>query len=276
MAGASATSLMRAYGLYPDKRLGQNFLVDPVALDRIVAAADLTPDDTILEIGAGLGTLTRRLAQEAGRVLAVELDRRFLEILHAELDALPNLEIIHGDILKLPGFPFANMGYKLVSNLPYNITSAVLRRFLETEPRPSLMVVTVQREVASRVVAQPGGMSLLAVSVQLYGQPRIVARIPAGAFYPRPQVDSAVLRIEVFEKPKIVFDEELTEKAFFRTVRAGFQSRRKTLRNSLSGGLGLPRDRVEAALAVAGVDPGLRAQRLSLQEWGRIARALWG
>jgi 16S rRNA (adenine1518-N6/adenine1519-N6)-dimethyltransferase len=267
---------MRAYGLYPDKRLGQNFLVDPVALDRIVAAADLTPDDTILEIGAGLGTLTRRLAQEAGRVLAVELDRRFLEILHAELDSLPNLEIIHGDILKLPGFPFANMGYKLVSNLPYNITSAVLRRFLETEPRPSLMVVTVQREVANRVVAQPGGMSLLAVSVQLYGQPRIVAQIPAGAFYPRPKVDSAVLRIEVCEKPKIMFDEGFTERAFFRTVRAGFQSRRKMLRNSLSGGLALPRDRVEAALADAGVDPGLRAQRLSLQEWGRIARALWG
>ena len=153
--------------------------------------------------------------------------------------------------------------------------SLQLLRHTPCEPRPSLMVVTVQREVAGRVVAEPGGMSLLAVSVQLYGRPRIVAQIPAGAFYPRPQVDSAVLRIEVCGKPKIVFDERLTEKAFFRTVRAGFRSRRKTLRNSLSGGLGLPRERIEAALVSAGIDPGLRAQRLSLQEWGRIAQALW-
>ncbi len=264
-------ALLRAYGLHPKKSLGQNFLLDPVALERIVAAADLSPDEAVVEVGAGLGTLTRLLAGRAGRVVAVELDGRLAEILREQLADLPNVEIVHGDILQVREFGFPPQGYKVVGNLPYYITSAVLRRFLEDEPRPRLMVVTVQREVAERIVAHPPDMSLLAVSVQFYGQPRLVARIPAGAFYPPPQVDSAVVRIEVAGQPAIALPEGISQADFFRTVRAGFGQKRKTLRNALSRGLGLPPDHVAAALAQAGVDPRRRAETLSLEEWAAIA-----
>jgi len=166
------------------------------------------------------------------------------------------------------------MGYKVVGNLPYAITSAVLRHFLEKEPRPSLMVVTVQREVAQRIVAKPGDMSLLALSVQFYGLPRIVARIKAGAFYPPPKVDSAVVRIDVLPQPTVPLPEGIDDRAFFRIARAGFGQKRKTLRNSLSGGLGLTPTSVEEALQRAAVDPGRRPETLSLEEWARVTEAL--
>ncbi len=270
----SIAALLRAHGLHPRKRLGQNFLTDPVALDRIVAAAELSPADAVIEVGAGLGTLTRPLAAQAGRVVAVELDDRLVQILREQLAGLPNVQIVHGDILQLADFGFPHRGYKVVANLPYYITSAVLRHFLEREPRPRLMVVTVQREVAERIVARPGGMSLLAVSVQFYGQPRIVARIPAGAFYPPPSVGSAVVRVDVGEQPAVALGQEMDEAAFFRVVRAGFSQKRKTLRNSLSAGLGLPPAAVEGALGQAGMDPRRRAETLSLPEWADVARSL--
>jgi 16S rRNA (adenine1518-N6/adenine1519-N6)-dimethyltransferase len=274
----SVPALLRAHGLRPKKSLGQNFLVDPAALQRIAAAADLAPDDLVVEVGAGVGTLTRLLAGQAGHVVAVELDERLVEILHQQLNDLPNVEILHGDILHFPDsptprFPLSHLGYKLVGNLPYYITSAVLRHFLEGGPRPRLIVVTVQREVAERIVAGPGEMSLLAVSVQFYGQPRLVGRIKAGAFYPSPQVDSAVVRIDVGDEPTVALGKGIDEQDFFRVVRAGFGQKRKTLRNSLSGGLGLPPERVEEALARANVDPRRRAEMLSLEEWAEILRS---
>ncbi len=267
-------ALLRAYGLRPKKSLGQNFLTDPAALQRIVAAADLVADDTVLEVGAGLGTLTRLLAEKAGRVVAVELDERLVGILHKHLADLSNVEIVHGDILQIREFGFSQQGYKVVGNLPYYITSAVLRHFLEGDPRPRLMVVTVQREVAERIVAQPPDMSLLATSVQFYGRPDIVARIPAGAFYPPPQVDSAVVRIQVAGQPAIALPQGVSEADFFRVVRAGFGQKRKTLRNALSAGLGLPPAQVAEVLAQAGVDPRRRAETLSLAEWVEIAASL--
>jgi 16S rRNA (adenine1518-N6/adenine1519-N6)-dimethyltransferase len=276
----SVAALLRAHGLHPKKSLGQNFLVDPGALSQIASAADLSASDAVLEVGAGLGALTRVLAAQAGQVLAIELDGQLVEILREELAGLPNVEILQADILRFPDlpvslFPFEPLGYKMVGNLPYYITSAVLRRFLEAEPRPQLMVVTVQREVAERIVAGPGELSLLAVSIQFYGQPRIVARIKAGAFYPSPQVDSAVLRIDVGRQPAVLLDQGVEEKDFFRIVRAGFGQKRKTLRNSLSGGLALPPARVEEALQRAGVDPRRRAETLSLQEWAAVVRAFY-
>jgi 16S rRNA (adenine1518-N6/adenine1519-N6)-dimethyltransferase len=270
----SIPALLRAHDLYPRKRLGQNFLTDPAALKRIVAAADLAPDDTVVEVGAGLGTLTRPLAEQAGRVAAIELDDRLVEILRVQLADLPNVQIIHGDILKISGLELSNQGYKVVANLPFYITSAVLRYFLEKEPRPRVMVATVQREVAERIVAGPGRMSLLAVSVQFYGQPRIVARISAGAFYPPPKVDSAVVRIDVGQQPTVVLAGGTDEKTFFRVARAGFAQKRKTLRNSLSAGLALSPVRVAEALARVGVDPRRRAETLSLQEWAEVTKAL--
>ena len=266
--------LLRAYNLRPQKGLGQNFLEDPAILQRIVDAAELTPDDSVLEIGPGLGTLTRLLATSAGRVVAVELDERLAAILPEVLADCPNVEIIHGDILALDPaalFPERRPVYKVVANLPYYITSAVLRHLLESPARPRLMVLTLQREVARRLVAGPGEMSLLAVSVQFYGQPRIVGRIPAGAFYPPPQVDSAVVRIDVYDQPPVPVDDV---ESFFRVVRAGFGQRRKQLRNALSQGLGRPVEEVVAALKRAGIAPQRRAETLSLAEWAAFWREI--
>ncbi len=266
--------LLRAYNLRPQKGLGQNFLEDPAILQRIVDAAELTADDLVLEIGPGLGTLTRLLAVSAGRVLAVELDERLAAILPEILADCPNVEIIHGDILALDPaalFPERPLGYKVVANLPYYITSAVLRHLLESPARPSLMVLTLQREVARRLVAGPGEMSLLAVSVQFYGRPRIVARIPAGAFYPPPQVDSAVVRIDVHDRPTVPVDDA---DSFFRVVKAGFSQRRKQLRNALSQGLGRPAEKVVAALKRAAIAPQRRAETLSLAEWAALWREI--
>jgi len=266
--------VLRRYGLRPRKGLGQNFLVDRRALERIVEAAELTPADTVLEVGPGVGQLTRLLAEAAGRVVAVELDPQMVAALRQELAGLPNVEIVEADILQVdPAALAGRVPYKVVANLPYYITSAALRHLLEAQPPPSLLVVTVQEEVAARITAQPPEMSLLAVSVQFYGRPRRVARIPAGAFYPPPKVDSAIVRIDVYppgERPVQVDDVEW----FFRVVRAGFGQRRKQLRNSLAAGLHLTAAEVEAALQRAGIDPHRRAETLSLEEWARLSREL--
>jgi len=271
----SVSVLLRTYGLHPKKGLGQHFLADPVALDRIVAAADLTPADTVLEIGPGLGTLTRLLAERAGRVVAVELDDQLAAVLAERLAGQPNVEVHPGNILHISDFAsLMGPSYKVVANLPYYITSAVLRHLLERPDPPSLLVVTVQREVAERIAAAPPDMSLLAVSVQFYGRPRIVARIPAGAFYPPPKVDSAVVRIDVLDEPAVSLDTGLNVGDFFRVVRAGFGHKRKTLRNALSAGLGLAPASAEQALVQVGIDPRRRAETLSLQEWAELAASI--
>jgi len=275
--------LLEQWGLRPSKGLGQNFLVDRAALERIVAAAELTPDDIVLEVGAGLGTLTGRLARDAGHVVAVELDRRLMPVLRSVLADFDNVTLIQGDILALDPAalisaanlqsPIPNPQYKVVANLPYYITSAVLRHLLEASLRPQRMVVTVQREVAERIVAKPGQMSLLAVSVQFYGRPRLLFRIKAGSFYPAPGVESAVVRVDLHATPPVPVEDTA---AFFRVVRAGFAQRRKQLRNGLAAGLGRPSEEVAAKLREAGVDPRRRAQTLSIEEWVRVARVLIG
>jgi 16S rRNA (adenine1518-N6/adenine1519-N6)-dimethyltransferase len=273
--------LLDRYNLRPRKGLGQHFLGDPNLLRKVVDAAELSPDALVLEIGPGLGTLTRRLAGTAGRVVAVELDAGMVYLLRQELGDVPNLEVVQGDILQadpvellqraLPSDYRPPLEYVVVANLPYYITSAVIRHLLEVGRRPSRLVLMVQHEVARRIVAGPGDMSLLAVSVQFYGRPRIVARIPAGAFVPPPKVDSAVLRIDTYDEPPVHAPDVA---AFFRVVRAGFAQKRKQLKNSLAGGLGLPDAVVSGAMLEAGVEPRRRAETLSLEEWARLARAL--
>jgi 16S rRNA (adenine1518-N6/adenine1519-N6)-dimethyltransferase len=265
-------ALLREYDIRPSKGLGQHFMVDRRALERIVEAAELGSEETALEIGPGLGTLTQALAERAGRVIAVELDERMVEILSQTLADRPNVEIVRGDILELdPAELVEGARYKVVANLPYYITSAVLRHLLEATAKPQLVVVTVQKEVAERLVARPGQMSLLSASVQFYGHPRVVARIPARAFYPAPKVNSAVVRIDVYERPPVEVEDV---DRFFEIVRAGFAQRRKQLRNSLAQGLGMRPKVVAEALSHCGIDPTRRAQTLSVEEWDRIYREL--
>ncbi|GAB4566373.1 MAG: 16S rRNA (adenine(1518)-N(6)/adenine(1519)-N(6)) -dimethyltransferase RsmA [Anaerolineae bacterium] len=269
--------LLRRYDLRPRKGLGQNFLVDPVHLERIVQAAELTSGDIVLEIGPGPGGLTVLLARQAGRVVAVELDERMIQVLRDALAGMPNVRIVQGDILELdPAMLVAAEGqptpeYKVVANLPYYITSAAIRHLLEASHPPSLLVLTVQREVAQRIVAQPPQMSLLAVSVQLYAEAEIVDRIPAGAFYPPPKVESAVVRLRRRLEPAVPVDDR---EHFFDVVRAGFGQRRKQLRNALAAGLNLPTAVVTQAMSKAGIDPRRRAETMTLAEWARLASVI--
>jgi 16S rRNA (adenine1518-N6/adenine1519-N6)-dimethyltransferase len=260
--------LLKDYGLRPAKGLGQNFLVDTAALERIVKAAALSPDDEVLEIGPGLGSLTRHLALAARRVVAVELDAKLIPPLRAVLADAPNVEIVQGDILNLdPADHFKHSGYQVVANIPYYITSALIRHLLSVERTPARLVLTVQREVAQRIVAEPGDLSLLALSVQVYGAARIVCGIPARAFYPKPKVASAVVRVDVYDTPRIP-PEQLDN--FFRLAKAGFSQKRKTLANSLAAGLARPKGEIEGLLERIGIDPRRRAQTLSLEEWGGL------
>ena len=266
------------------KQLGQNFLIDGTAVQRIVDAAELDKNDVVLEVGPGPGTLTTLLAKLAGQVIAVELDHDMLAPLNESVAHLDNVRVVHGDILEQDIVALVGGGpYKVVGNLPYYITSAVLRHVLEARVRPSLLVTTVQREVALRIVGRAekrrgGGasrarMSLLAVSIQFYGVPRIVARIPAGAFRPIPSVDSAVVRVDVYDTPPW---DPVDEAAFFRTVRAGFAQSRKQLRNALSSNLAVSAELVAQGLATAGVDGTRRAETLTVPEWIAISRSIGG
>lgn len=275
------TRLLREHGLRPSKGLGQNFLISRKTLERIVAAANLAADDVVLEIGPGLGILTERLADRAGHIVAVEIDARLVEILRGGIGQRPNVHIVQGDILSLDVADLLSAEldrcsatfdrYAVVANLPYYITSACLRHLLTASKRPDSILVMVQREVGRRLVAAPGDTSLLSISVQVYGRPEIICTVPPGAFYPRPEVSSALVRIEVYDTPLVAPE---MEGRFFDIVRAGFGQRRKQLVNSLGHGLGLKREAVSAALLCAGIDPKRRAQSLSIDEWCLLTEAL--
>jgi 16S rRNA (adenine1518-N6/adenine1519-N6)-dimethyltransferase len=269
------------------KSLGQNFLNDHHYLERIVQAAGLEAGDLVLEIGPGQGALTRELASRAAGVVAVELDDRLITPLRAMFATqLQRVQIVHGDILELDAPALidqlaasvqpqsagaaADPPYKVVANLPYYITSAVLRQLLEARRPPTRAVVLVQLEVAQRICAQPGDMSLLAASVQYYAAPQLVERVPAGAFRPVPKVDSAILRLDVHAQPPIATPAE----QFFTVVRAGFGQKRKQLLNSLTAGLARPKAEIVAALQCAGIDPMRRAETLALAEWAALCRCL--
>ena len=283
-------ALLQRYNLAPRKSLGQNFLVATSAPGRIAEQADLTADDTVLEIGAGVGTLTSALAARAGRVVAVETDPELVRVLSQEFAGQDHVEIVHGDILELSAPELLDMTpgldarsrwgtrrphYKVAANLPYYITAAVIRHILEAPVRPAQLVVTVQHEVAKRITARPGDLSLLAVGVQFYGKPRICFRLGRGAFYPAPKVNSAVVRVDLYDEPPVSIPEEKLDIArFFTVVRAGFAHRRKQLHNTLSASLHLDSHEVAAALEAAGIDSRRRAQTLTLEEWAIVTQAL--
>ena len=264
-------SMLRDYSLRPKKGLGQNFLVDDTYLRRIVETAGITPADEVLEIGAGLGSLTRYLADAAGKVCAVEVDSRFTVVLRKVLKDFSNVMLVNADIMEMdPGEWMGASGYAVVANIPYYITSALIRHLLEARVKPVRLVLTIQKEVARRICAQPGGLSLLALGVQVYGSPRIALDIPAGAFYPAPKVDSSVLVVDLYAEPSIGLE---NLDAFFRLAKTAFSHKRKMLHNALAGHPGLGSQGAGDLLKEAAIDPDRRAQTLTLEEWGRLTQA---
>jgi len=264
-------SILKRYNLKPDKRLGQNFLLDQVALERIADGADIQAEDSILEIGAGIGSLTRYLCINADRVYAVELDANLIPALQEVLSDFDNVEIIQADILTLePKELIEQPCYKVVANIPYYITSKLIRHLLESGTPPDRIVLTVQKEVAMRICAQPGKMSLLSLAVQVYGNPQIFGKIPAGAFYPVPKVDSAIVRVDLYQQPVIQRSHLDT---FFRLAKAGFQQKRKALRNSLGAGLHMTGVQAAELIKTADIDPLRRPETLSLDEWDKLVEA---
>lgn len=274
-------SLLRRHDIRPSKGLGQNFLVDEAVYDDILKASDVKASDIILEVGPGVGTLTRRLAERAKYLVAVELDRKMISILEDELKDYDTVRIVQGDILEID--PVAEIAqalgrsetssleYKVVANPPYYITSALIRHLLTARVRPTQLTLMVQAEVAERIVAEPGDLSLLAVSVQYFGEPQLVRRVPASAFYPSPDVNSAILNVRVYRDRKRSTEQQET---FFRTVRAGFAHRRKQIHNSLTHNLPVSREQVLDALEEAGIDPKRRPQTLAIEEWEALAESL--
>ncbi|MGD0779954.1 MAG: 16S rRNA (adenine(1518)-N(6)/adenine(1519)-N(6))-dimethyltransferase RsmA [Dehalococcoidales bacterium] len=271
--------LLRKYDIRTKKSLGQHFLVDDAVLEKILDAAVLTPDDTVIEVGPGLGLMTAELAKRAGWVIAIELDNRLAEILRETLP-YENIIVLNEDVLgtdpatllkgSAPHFPPQLRSYKVVANLPYYITSPVLRHFLEAPVKPSMMVVMVQKEVAKTIVAKAGDRSVLSIAVQFYGRPTIVAEVPAASFYPPPEVNSAVVKIDVYKKPLVPVDDVA---GFFKLVRAGFTAARKQVANSLAQGLSLPKEEVLTLLSKAKIDPQRRAETFTLEEWAMLYKA---
>lgn len=260
--------LLRQYGLRPDKHLGQHFLADERLLERIAQAAELSPNDVVVEIGAGIGNLTAALARQGAQVYAVEVDSRLRLVLTHQTQSFSNVHLIFQDFLELDlqtlvgGKPYIAVG-----NLPYGLTAPILEKLLQHGPRPRRVVVLVQKEVAERMVAGPGQMNLLGLMVQLYGRPELLFTVPAGAFVPPPQVASALVRVEVSPQPRLL---EAEIPAFLQLARVAFGQRRKQLVNTLAPVLG-GKDQARRVLQRAGIPPNTRPEALDLEQW----LALW-
>lgn len=253
----------------PRRSLGQHFLADPGVANRIVAAADLTDSDLVLEIGPGSGVLTRRLLRRAGRVIAIELDDHLAASLPGRLHNPPNLQVVPGDARRvdLAGLAGPAAPYKVVANLPYYAAAPIIRRFLESDSPPSSLVVMVQREVAAAMTAPPGAMSLLSVATQFYAAPSVVAQVPPRSFRPPPKVSSTVVKLALRPTPAAAVADAA---AFFALVRSGFSAPRKQLRNSLLLGTGLCPAALAATLAAAGIDGQRRPATLAIAEWAAL------
>ena len=260
-------NLLHKYNLWSKKSLGQNFLVDKNVLKKIIKTAELSTSDTVLEIGPGLGVLSQNLCQNSGKVIAIEKDDKIFQTLMQITKEFSNLVLINQDILKFQTSKIKN--YKIVANLPYNITAPVLKKFLTNKNKPKLIVLMVQKEVAKRICAQPGQMSILAIMVQIYGRPKIIEIVKSSSFFPIPKVDSAILRIGHINN-KITVDEE----DFFRCVKIGFSSRRKTLLNNLSAGYRIEKNKVKEFIKKIGLKEKVRAQELSIDKWQELVNLI--
>ena len=266
---AEVKKTLRNSGLKAKKGLGQHFLVNEAILKTIISAAELSPEDLVIEIGPGLGILTSELAQNAGNIIAIELDSKLASRLKRKPSLPNNVTVINADILKikLSYLIEGRNSYKVVANIPYYITSPILQYFIEASPKPSLMVVMVQKEVGETIVAKPGEMTVLSVSLQVYSKPKIIAYVPAQDFYPPPKVDSAIVRFDMLQEPAVKVDNINNFLAF---VRCGFRSPRKQLRNSLAQGLSIKQSEVTLLLAEAKIEAQRRPETLNLEEWQRL------
>lgn len=263
--------LLQKYKIRPIKRLGQNFLIDELAIKKIIEASDLNPDDVVLEIGPGSGILTQELAKRAKKVVAVEKDIKMIEILKESLKDFNNVEIIQGDIRRFQDQALKSQRYKIVGNLPFYLTAPVIRQFLEAKNSPEEMILIVQKEVGQRICAKPPKMSILAVSVQFYASPRIISYISKKSFWPSPKVDSAIIKIS---KIRVSRGQETDKVLFFKIVKAGFSQPRKQLINNLSKGLGMGREKTEKWLLGSNIDPSQRAETLNIEDWLKLLKDL--
>lgn len=265
--------LCKMYDIKPSRSKGQNFLINEKIYDEIVKAAEINAQDTVLEVGPGLGFLTARLAKVAKKVVAVELDDSLANFLQIGLDSqdVQNVEVVNKSILE---FNPTDLGkdYKVVANLPYNITSIFLRTFLTGKNKPHSLVLMLQKEVAERLAAKPGDMSMLALSVQFFGDVEIVREVKAGNFWPEPKVDSAVIRLVLQDEKRkdVSYDQE---RAFFRIAKMGFSAKRKMLKNNLAGGLKISNTEAEKILLTAGLNIKARAEDLSVSDWQKVFAA---
>jgi 16S rRNA (adenine1518-N6/adenine1519-N6)-dimethyltransferase len=274
---AKTREICHIFEIKPAHNKGQNFLINEKIYDDIIKAADLQPDDIVLEVGPGLGFLTAKLAAKVRRVIAVELDEKLAEYLQTGIDSqdIENVSIINENILDFnleAYFQKENLPlkYKIVANLPYNISSIFLRRFLTSVHRPEALVLMLQKEVVERIAAVPPEMSVLAISVQYFAVPQIIREVKAGNFWPEPKVDSAIIKITI--KPQDFVAKII--KDFFRVVKIGFSSKRKMLKNNLAAGLHLEPKIIEEALQRAGIKPAVRAEELLLEDWQKLFAAL--
>lgn len=267
--------ILKTFDIHMSRKLGQNFLIDEGIVQGIVAAADIQEGETVLEVGPGIGTLTQGLAEAKANVVAVELDSRLPDVLAKTLEGYENVRIVHGDILKVNIREIVKSeSFKVVANLPYYITTPIIMALLEQHLPVKKLVAMVQKEVAERMVAKPGtkDYGALSVAVQYYTEPKIILDVPPKSFIPSPAVDSVVICCDVREKPAV---DVVNEKMFFRTVKAGFSQRRKTLNNALKT-MGLGVEVVKNALEVSGIDGNRRGETLSLEEFAAIANAIKG
>ncbi|MGJ3237339.1 MAG: 16S rRNA (adenine(1518)-N(6)/adenine(1519)-N(6))-dimethyltransferase RsmA [Anaerolineae bacterium] len=264
--------IMDAYKLNPKKSLGQNFMHDPNTIEKIVTTAQLMPDDTVVEIGPGTGELTARLADYARHVMAIEIDERLEPILADRFAQTPNVYFVFQDVLKTDILALVgNHDFVVVANVPYYITTAIIQHLLDKPRRPKRIVMTMQYEVAERICAEPGDMTILSNSVQYYGKPQIVSKLNPAVFWPRPNIDSAILRIDTYPRPIVnVSDERL----LFKVIKAGFSQKRKQIRNALAGGLQVKSKEASMYLDSAEIDSTRRAETLTLEEWARLTDAV--
>ncbi|MBN1326055.1 ribosomal RNA small subunit methyltransferase A [Candidatus Falkowbacteria bacterium] len=269
--------LFNEYGIWPSKSKGQNFLINQNVLDKIVEAADLKSTDYVLEIGPGFGILTEELIKKVKKVLSIELDKRLVYFLKQKFKHETKLEVLLSDVLKIKNIELYKKlvgekeDYKLVANLPYNITGAVLRKFLTYEPKPAVIILLLQKEVAQRIIAKPPKMSLLSLSVQYYGKPQIIDYVSKESFYPKPEVDSAIIKIELKKDPIL---NQINEKKFWQLAKIGFSSPRKQLQNNLVAGLKINKETIKIALKSVKLAPECRPADLDLEQWISLSKNL--